>query len=240
MRLSTLPAGSRSVLVLMILLGAWASPERGSASVCITSGARSPVLHVNVRGTAEVRWIAGGERRYAVVRRGAFCAKEGVRMEGRDVSRETSGVQIPFKKVVKRTPDGAIWALQVWRHRPGRPRELRFSRWNGSPPHLTARATCCREDRQVVRGRVTYHRKAIARATVYVDCFACAGKQHGWTRLTRKRTTQNGRFSLVIPPRWEGARYRATLLGPNFGWVRAPDMRVFTPSALVQFPRRPR
>ena len=222
--------GSAVGLVVIPLLAV--GPDLARASVCVTKGARSPVLRVNASGTAEVQWTAGGERRYAVIRPEALCAERGIRMSGRDVSRSVGGVSIPFKEVVKRTGDGRLWALQAWRRDLDSARELRFSRWRGSPPNLKARTVCCRLGREVLRGRVTYHRKAVARATVYVDCLACSSQRRGWTRVAREKTSGGGRFRLVIRPRWKSTRYRVTLLGPNFGWVRAPDMRTFTRSAL--------
>jgi hypothetical protein len=202
------------------------STDPAAASVCVANGARSPVLRVNRGGTAEVRWeTPAGKRRYGIIRPGGFCLDRGARMSGRDVSQRASRVAIPFPRVVKRTPDGRLWALQAWRRRPDGPRELRFSRWTGQPPRLTARTTCCHRNRRVLRGRVIYHRRPVAQAIVYIDCFACATRPRRWTRIAERRTGQSGRFELIIRPKWRGESYRATLLGPNFGWVRAPDMR---------------
>ena len=229
--MKALPAGLRTAFVLTILVGAWAKPR---ARICIRLHhvRRSTVARTSRQRVGNVRGALDCALRRPALR-GSPAAGRSAPSRARGCEAETSrarsnGVKIPFRKVVKRTSDGRLWALQYWRRKPDAARELRFSRWTGSPPRLAARTTCCREGRQVLRGRVTYHRGAVARADVYVDCFACPRKPQGWTRLARRKTSQSGRFSLVIPRRWEGARYRATLLGPNFGWVRAPDMRVFT------------
>jgi hypothetical protein len=150
-------------------------------------------------------------------------------MKGRDVSSRTGAVRIPLKRVLKRTPDGAFWALQSWK-RCGRV-ELHFSRWRGAPTRLTAVARCCRGGREIVRGDVTFHRRPVFRAKVYLDCFACRLNPKGWARFAVRTTRRNGSYSVRIRPAWSGRRYRATVVGPNFGWTRAPDARAGTPSA---------
>ena len=151
-------------------------------------------------------------------------------MKGRDVSQRVSGVQIPFRVVVRRTPDGAFWALQSWRRRPTDAPELRFSRWRGEPAQVTAQVACCQDGSEVVRGQVLYHDRAVANARVYIDCYACSLNLDGWASVAHRQTSATGAYALVIRPEWKGTRYRATLLGPNFGWVRAPDMRVLASS----------
>ena len=96
-----------------------------SGSVCVTAGAYQPSLRVNSHGTAEVRWLtASGASRYAIITPTGLCKHQGVRMAGRDVSHRVTGVHIPFRGVVKQTPDGAFWALQSWRRRPTEAPEL--------------------------------------------------------------------------------------------------------------------
>ena len=203
------------------------TPQAGFASVCVASGGERPALRVNAAGSAEVGWTdATGTRHYALIPAAGRCAQHGVRMRGRDVSERVSRVPIPFATVVKRTPDGALWALQRWRRRLDRPPELRFSRWRGAPARPTADATCCRRGRPFVRGRVTYHGRAVVGARVYIDALRSARNRDGWSRVSVARTGSNGRYRFVIPRDAQGSRYRVTLLGPNFGWVRAPDMRV--------------
>lgn len=202
-----------------------------SGSVCVTAGAYQPSLRVNSHGTAEVRWLtASGASRYAIITPTGLCKHQGVRMAGRDVSHRVTGVHIPFRGVVKQTPDGAFWALQSWRRRPTEAPELRFSRWRGEPARVTAAATCCRNGREVLRGQVVYHGRTVARARVHLDCYRCSLNPAGWAPLTSTQTTSTGMYALVIRQEWEGSRYRVTLVGPNFGWVRAPDMRAVTSS----------
>ena len=199
------------------------TPEAGVASVCVASGAHRPALRINAAGTAEVSWAdALGARHYALIPSDGRCARHGLRMRGRDVSERVWGVRIPFATVVKRTPDGALWALQRWRRRLDAPPELRFSRWRGAPARLTAYVACCRRGQSFVHGRVTYHARAVLGARVYIDAL----RRDGWARIAAAGTGLRGRYHFVIPRDAQGSRYRVTLLGPNFGWVRAPDMRV--------------
>ena len=89
---------------------------------------------------------------------------------------------------------------------------------------------CCQEGSEIVRGQVFYHDRAVANARVYIDCYACSLDLDGWASVAYRQTSATGAYALVIRPEWEGTRYRATLLEPNFGWVRAPDMRVLASS----------
>lgn len=226
--LSRRHSAARSALVVVGAVAALcASAGSAEGSICF-SGGRQPALRVNASGAAEVSWLAQGARRYAVVTRSGRVLL-GVRMRGRDVSRGTSAVRIPLKRVLKRTPDGAFWALQSWR-RCGRV-ELHFSRWRGAPTALTTRALCCSAGREVVRGGVTFHRRPVFRARVYLDCFACRLNPRGWARFAVRVTRRDGSYSVRIRPAWSGRRYRATVVGPNFGWTRAPDARAGTASA---------
>jgi hypothetical protein len=222
-----LPSARSVVVVVGSATALCVSAGSAEGSICF-SGGRQPALRVNASGAAEVSWLAAGARRYAVVtRRGRVLL--GQRMSGRDVSRRTSAVRIPLKRALKRTPDGAFWALQSWR-RCGRV-ELHFSRWRRAPTGLTAAALCCRGRREIVRGEVTFHRRPVYRAKVYLDCFACRLNPRGWARFAVRTTRRNGSYSVRIRRGWSGSRYRATVAGPNFGWTRAPDARAGTPSA---------
>lgn len=221
-----LPSARIVVAVIGSVTALSLSAGSAEGSICF-SGGRQPALRVNGSGAAEVSWLAAGARRYAVVtRRGRVLL--GRRMRGRDVSTRTTAVRIPLKRVLRRTPDGAFWALQSWK-RCGRV-ELHFSRWRGAPTRLTAGALCCRSGREIVRGEVTFHRKPVFRAKVYLDCFACRLNPRGWARFAVKATRRNGSYSIRIRRAWSGRRYRATVVGPNFGWTRAPDARARTPS----------
>jgi hypothetical protein len=222
------PAARTGIVVLGAVAALCVSAGSAEGSICFTGG-RQPALRVNGSGAAEVSWLAAGARRYAVVtRRGRVLL--GRRMRGRDVSKRTSAVRIPFKRVLKRTPDGAFWALQSWK-RCGRV-ELHFSRWRGAPTRVTAGAVCCRSGREIVRGKVTFHRRPVFRTKVYLHCFACRLNPSGWARFAVRSTRRNGSYSIRIRRAWSGSRYRATVVGPNFGWTRAPDARARTASAL--------
>lgn len=142
----------------------------------------------------------------------------------------TTAVRIPLKRVLKRTPSGAFWALQAWAA-PGRPLNLRFSRWNGKPTRLTVETVCCRAGSETLRGRATFHGTPIY-GWVYVDCYRCALNPQGWARATRKATNKSGFYSVWVRSAWKGARYRVTIVGPRAGWARAPDSRAFAPSRL--------
>jgi hypothetical protein len=226
--LSRLFPAARSALVVAGSAAALcASAGTAEGSICF-SGGPQPALRVNDSGAAEVSWVAAGARRYALVtQRGRVVL--GRRMRGRDVSTRTRAVRIPLKRVLRRTSDGAFWALQSWK-RCGR-LELHFSRWRGAPTRLTANARCCRGGREVVRGEVIFHRRPVFRAKVYLDCFACRLNPRGWARFAVRTTRRNGSYAVRIRPAWSGRRYRATVVGPNFGWTRAPDARARTPSA---------
>jgi hypothetical protein len=148
-----------------------------------------------------------------------------------------------MKLLVRRTPDGRLWALQRWRVQPGRAEELHFSRWRGTPTRLTAAATCCRGESETLQGTATFAGTPVfgfsptpegkrLRAVVYVDCFACPPAVSGWARaIGLFPRAPDGSFSLLVRPSWLGTRYRLTLAGPNRGTTLAPDARVIVPSA---------
>ena len=69
------------------------------------------------------------------------------------------------------------------------------------------------------------------RHVAFVQCFGCQ-RRGAWTTVTGKRTLANGTFALTIAPRWQGPRYRATIVGPNRGTTYAPDASAVAPSAL--------
>lgn len=168
----------------------------------------------------------------------------GGRLSGRDVSRPVALV-LPMKVVVRRTPDGRVWALQRWRVQPGRPEELHLSRWRGAPTRLTAVAFCCRGESETLEGAASFAGRPVfglsptpegkrLRAVVYVDSFACpaAPSPSGWQRaIGLFPRAPDGSFSLLVRPSWLGTRYRLTLAGPNRGETLAPDARLIVPSA---------
>ena len=71
-----------------------------------TSGRRC----VSRRARAEVSWTAAGVRRYVFVPP-TGRVYPGRRLAAADVSRSSSVVALPFRRVLRRTPDGRLWAL---------------------------------------------------------------------------------------------------------------------------------
>jgi hypothetical protein len=219
-----------------VLLGTAAA---ASGSICMCGSPLDPSLRVSSAGYAEVSWTTrDGHRRHAVVSpRGRVTF--GVRVRS-DASRRARSTNLPLRAIVRRTPDGRLWGLQLWRpHRNGQ-QELRFSRWRGKPTKLEARAIR-RSGHEVLLGSASFHgrplygtqetRQGSVRIGVYVDCFRCALNPRGWARATRVPTREpNGNFVVRIRPRWQGTRYRISMIGPNLGWTRAPDARVVVPS----------
>jgi hypothetical protein len=210
------------------MIGALAAGGAAHTSICVCAGAQDPALRVNARGVAEVSWTADGARHFRLVTPKGRLVRG--RLQGRDVSFRTTAVRIPLKRVLKRTPSGAFWALQSWAA-PGHPLNLRFSRWWGKPTRLTARTVCCRAGSETLRGRATFHRRPI-RGWVYLDCFECALNPRGWARATRTASNRSGYYSVWIRSAWKGTRYRVTIVGPRAAWTRAPDARGFARSRL--------
>ena len=215
---------------------ALASTADAGASIWVASGARAPQLRVDARGYAEVSWrdVRGVRRTILVPPRGRLLP--GGRLAGRDVSRPAE-LTLPLKVVVRRTPDGRLWALQRWQLVPGKPEELRFSRWRGAPTRVDATVTCCTVNQPRLDGRVTFAGRPVfgfsptpegkrIRLIAYVDCFACGPSESGWDRTVGVfLRPPDGSFGLVIRPTWEGDAYRVTVPGPNRGTTLAPDAR---------------
>jgi hypothetical protein len=217
-----------AALIFPLVVGALAAAGGAEASICVCVGGQAPALRVNAQGVAEVSWTAEGIRhRRLVTAKGRIVRG---RLTGRDVSFTTTAVRIPLKRVLRRTPSGAFWALQSWAA-PGHPLNLRFSRWRGKPTRLSASTVCCRAGSETLRGRATFHGTPIY-GWVYVDCYQCSLNPQGWARATRKATNRFGFYSVWIRSAWKGTRYRVTITGPRAGWMRAPDARAFARSRL--------
>ena len=73
---------------------------------------------MDAKGNGEVSWTAGGERRFVFVPP-TGKVYPGRRLAAPDVSRRSTAVALPFKRVLRRTPDGRLWALQTWRPQAG-------------------------------------------------------------------------------------------------------------------------
>jgi hypothetical protein len=236
---------SRPPVVALVALAALALVLTGhaSGSVKVAGDARDPVLLVGGGGTAEIRWTtAGGVPRVAVVRPDGSI-RWGRRAVARDVSVPATDVSLPVAVAFRRTPDGALWALQAWRRLRGGPVELRFSRWRGEPTVLSLEATCCKWKSERIQGTASFHGEAVfgfsATRTgvpldtfgrnVYLDTF----RDGAWRRMMGILTHRpTGFYRLWIRPHWRGERYRGTIVGPNRGWTLAPDAQAIARSVL--------
>jgi hypothetical protein len=218
----------RGVCIALGSIVLLACAATASASITLGTNPQRPALRVDSVGNAEVSWTAGGIRRYVLVPpRGRVYP--GRRLSGRDVSRSSSAVAIPFRRVLRRTPDGRLWALQTWRVRPGGPVELRFSRWRGAPTSVTI-ATKPQFEGDLVTGRATFAGRPVPlysptpegkriRSYAYLDRAVVSG----WSRIAGVATRADGTFRRYVPPQLLGIQYRAVLPGPNIGATLAPD-----------------
>jgi hypothetical protein len=199
-----------------------------SAATTLARDAQRPALRVDAQGNAEVSWTAGGRRQYVLVPP-TGKVYPGRKLTGPDVSRADSTVVLPYKRVLRRTPDGRLWALQAWRPTAGAPEELRFSRWRGAAPVVTL-ATEQRFDGERLTGRATFGGKPVPvfsptpegkqiRSYAYIQRKAGTG----WGPVAGAATKANGSFQLFVPKEKLAARYRALVLGPNVGATLAPD-----------------
>ncbi len=195
----------------------------------MATNASRPALRVDARGNAEVSWTAGGARQYLLVpARGEVFP--GRRLTGRDVSRATHAVSIPFRKVLRRTPDGRYWALQAWRVEPGGPVELRFSRWRGPPTQLVLDSVEQSTNGYVVSGSATFGGRPVplwsrtpegkrVRTYAYVDRMTASG----WKRVGGVAVRADGSFSRFVRASAGRPTFRAVLRAPSVGSSWAPD-----------------
>jgi hypothetical protein len=222
MRLVPLVAGLLAVASLALA-------GTAETSLNVAEDVSRPALRVDARGWAEVSWTAAGARRYLLIPPTGRVLP-GRRLTRPDASRPTSAVAIPFRKALRRTPDGRFWALQLWRVRPGGPLELRFSRWRGRPTEIVLETVEPRADGYVVRGRATFHGKPVPqwsltpegkriRTYAYVDRATATG----WRRIGGVAVRADGTFSRFVPGLGL-TRLRAVLRAPNISSTTwAPD-----------------
>jgi hypothetical protein len=214
--------------VAVLSLAAVAGAASAAASLGVATNVSRPALRVDARGNAEVSWSAGGTRRYLLIPR-LGQVFPGRRLAGADVSRTTNAVSIPFRKVVRRTPDGRYWALQAWRVQPDGPVELRFSRWRGSPTQVVLDAVDPSTNGYVVRGRATFGGQPVpvwsrtpegkrVRSYAYIDRMTGSG----WRRVGGVAVRADGTFSRFVKAAGRPV-FRAVLRGPNVGASWAPD-----------------
>lgn len=207
------------------------------ASILVATGARSPALKVDAKGFAEVGWTdSGGVRRTLLIPpRGRVLP--GGRLPGRNVARR-DGARLAMAKVVLRTPDGRLWALQSWRR--AERTELRFSRWSGSPTSVTLATICCRLDSETLEGRAVFSGKPVfgrspttAGRLVRIVAYLDRATTSGWAQMRGVfPRAPDGIFRLWVRPEWQAPRYRVTIAGPNLAWAMAPDARAVAASSL--------
>ena len=195
------------------------------ASVWVGENASRPTLRVDSKGTAEVRFTSRGKPDTVIVpAKGQLY--HGGSLSGPDVSRRVSTPKLANAVVVKRTPDGRLWALQRMQLKPGAPVDLHFARWRGAPTALELAV-----DGERLEGRATFNGRGVSgrtytlegkrpRVYVYLDYFAGGT----WRRMLGVAPKPDGGFAVSLRPAWQQAsRYRATMPGPNIGAHFAPD-----------------
>lgn len=195
------------------------------ATVWVGENAVKPTLRVDARGTAEVKFVSGGRPDTVIVpARGQLY--HGGSLSGPDVSKRVSTPKVPFAVVVKRTPDGRLWALQRMQVKPGGPLDLHLARWRGEPTKIELAS-----DGVSLEGRATFNGRGVSgrsytlegkrpRVYVYLDYYAGGT----WRRMLGVAPRADGRFAVSLRPAWLTARrYRATMIGPNVGSSFAPD-----------------
>ena len=220
---------ARALGVAALSASLLAAAGSAAASLSVATDVQRPGLRVDARGWAEVTWTAAGAR-HSLLIPPAGRVLPGGRLPGRDVSRAITSVAIPFRKVVRRTPDGRYWALQAWRVRPAGRVELRFSRWRGRPTRLVIEAVEPSAGGYLVRGRATFAGRPIPlwsatpegkrlRSYAYIDRMT----SNGWRRVGGVAVRADGTFRRYVAAAAGHPRFRALLPGPNLkaGW--APD-----------------
>jgi hypothetical protein len=225
----------RILLSVLLLIALGAGPA--AASITVATNVQRPALRVDALGNAEVSWTAGGRRHYLLVPpAGRFVP--GARLLRPDVSRATTAVAIPYRRVLRRTPDGGYWALQTWRVAFAKAIELRFSRWRGAPTRITLSAEPSGRT-ELLTGRATFQGRPVTGSSptnagtpilhsAFLDCFACGLPQ--WQRFAAKRTAADGSFAVTVPLTRRGTKYRVSITGPNRGATLAPDAAAVAPS----------
>lgn len=241
----------RTLAALVVAAGTLALPLAASSSVVVGADPGRVTLRVDARGNAEVGWTTEGVRRYVLVPpRGRVFP--GRRLSGRDVSRPYAGLRLPFQRVLRRTPDGRLWAVQAWRA--GRTVvDVRLSRWRGEPTEVSLQVLFPGPTLGRLFGRATFQGRPVTgwsrtpegrrfRHFAYLDCFSCPAAGPGrWARMLGVPTREDGSFSVLLRPQWVGERYRATVTGPNRGTTLAPDggaMAEQVPNPPPPIPRR--
>jgi len=207
---------------------ALACATAAAGSIDVTAKGSQPGLKVDARGAAEVSWWESGVRKTLLVPPSGRYLPGG-RILSADVSVPAPKAGIAQAVVVRKTPDGRLWALQRTPLRPDGSTTLRLARWKGQPTELEASLADERVSGSATfAGRGVYGTSATTGGTAvthfaWVDCWRCGGAG-GWKRLLGVRLRgPKGTFALGLRPAWRASRYRVTVLGPNRGADYAPD-----------------
>jgi hypothetical protein len=199
-----------------------------AGSIDVTVKGSQPALKVDARGAVEVSWTEGGVRKTLLVPPSGRYLPGG-RILSADVSSPASKAGIAQAVVVRKTPDGRLWALQRTPLRPDGSTALRLARWKGDATELMAALEGERiSGTATFAGRGVYGTSPTTAGTAvthfaFVDCWRCEGAG-GWKRLLGVRLRgPNGTFASALRPAWRSSRYRVTVLGPNRGADYAPD-----------------
>jgi hypothetical protein len=210
------------LLALAVILGMAGTAQ---ATVWVGTTTARPTLRVDAKGTAEVKFTSGGRTDTVIVpAKGQLY--HGGSLAGPEVAKRVAAPKLPHAVVVKRTPDGRLWALQRMQVQPGGPLDLHLARWRGAPTAISLQVIGDRLD-----GRATFNGKGVSglsytlegkrpKIYVYLDYFSGGA----WHRMLGVSPKSDGSFSAFLRPAWQTAsRYRATVLGPNIGSSFAPD-----------------
>jgi hypothetical protein len=217
----------------LLLVAAATLGVAGSAqgTVWVGANASKPTLRVDRAGNAQVTFTSGGRADTVTVpARGQLVHGGSI---GADVSRKASPARLPFAVVVRRTPDGRLWALQAMQVKPGGPVDLHLARWTGAPTELALTVG----DGELL-GRATFHGRGVSgtsytlegkhpKVYVYLDYRTA----RTWKRMLGVAPKPDGRFAILLRPAWQAATsYRATMPGPNIGSTFAPDAEAIAPA----------
>lgn len=223
-RMPSRPLISQVAVAIVALAGATAA----AGSIDVTVKGSQPALKVDARGAAEVSWTEGGVRKTLLVPPSGRYLPGG-RILSADVSSPAPKTGIVGAVVVRKTPDGRLWALQRTPTQPDGSTTLRLARWQGDPTELEASL-----EGERITGKATFAGRGVFGTSpttagtavthfAWVDCWRCSGAR-GWKRLLGVRLRgPGGTFALALRPAWRAQRYRVTVLGPNRGADYAPD-----------------
>jgi hypothetical protein len=203
-----------------------AASSAGFGDAASSAGLSALELSVDASGDALASWRQGGQSESVVLTAAGELSHATV-LPSPDVSKPATLAGLADVAVLRRTPDGRLWALQEVQLGAGSPVELELARWRGAPTSLTLLSDGTR-----LHGTVSFQGSPVTgfsstpsgkklRIYVYLDCFACGGTS-GWSPMIGVAPLAGGAFSVDLRPSWKSSRYRATVAGPNLGATLAP------------------